>query len=245
MGNDQLKLTPSGFYGQLSGEWEKKYETRPSFRSRERILDAILGRLVRPGDRWLDAGCGTGRFSRLLVRKGAAHVQGIDGSTEMIGAALRLAAEAGLEGRAGFAWCDGLETIAYPAGAFDGILCSSVLEYVDRPDLVAAEFARLLKPGGKLVLSLPNRFAWMRLLQKGQYRLTGVCGGQPRPAYLGLVKNQYTPGLARRLIAGAGLTLERMTCGGSGLFRGWVDRLPVWGPLLFLECRKEEAGPHA
>lgn len=40
-------------------------------------------------------------------------------------------------------------------GAFDFILCTEVFEHIPRPDLAAAEFARLLSPGGRLVITAP------------------------------------------------------------------------------------------
>ena len=46
-------------------------------------------------------------------------------------------------------------SIPEPDGAFDAILCSEVLEHVPDPTKALDEFARLLKPGGKLVLTAP------------------------------------------------------------------------------------------
>ena len=50
--------------------------------------------------------------------------------------------------------CD-ISAIPEPDAAFDAILCSEVLEHVPDPTKVLDEFVRLLKPGGKLILTAP------------------------------------------------------------------------------------------
>lgn len=50
--------------------------------------------------------------------------------------------------------CD-ITTIPQPDAVFDAILCSEVLEHVPDPTKALDEFARLLKPGGKLILTAP------------------------------------------------------------------------------------------
>jgi len=57
---------------------------------------------------------------------------------------------------------DGLDTIGdlagmpFSTGSFDSIFCSQVLEHVPEPLRVLSEFARILRPGGVLVLSVPH-----------------------------------------------------------------------------------------
>jgi SAM-dependent methyltransferase len=49
-------------------------------------------------------------------------------------------------------------TLPFPAGSFDGALCSQVLEHVFTPEDFLREIGRVLRPGGRLVLTVP--FAW-------------------------------------------------------------------------------------
>jgi ubiquinone/menaquinone biosynthesis C-methylase UbiE len=81
------------YHARLALDWEERYSARRSFRARHAILAALLEEAVRPGERWLDAGCGTGHFSRQLARLGA-HVTGVDGAESMITRARSLGADA-------------------------------------------------------------------------------------------------------------------------------------------------------
>jgi 2-polyprenyl-3-methyl-5-hydroxy-6-metoxy-1,4-benzoquinol methylase len=69
------------------------------------------------------------------------------------------------------------ETLSDRAGQYDLALCSSVLEYL--PDLAVeiARLAALLRPGGRLILSLPNGRSHYRRFEALAWRLTG------RPRY--------------------------------------------------------------
>lgn len=50
---------------------------------------------------------------------------------------------------------DGIRSVQEPDGSFDAILCSELLEHLPDPTLALDEFKRLLKPGGKLILTAP------------------------------------------------------------------------------------------
>jgi SAM-dependent methyltransferase len=60
--------------------------------------------------------------------------------------------------------------VPYPDGYFDGVLLLDVLEHVPDERAVLAEIARLLRPGGRLVLSVPNRGALASLDSLNLYR---------------------------------------------------------------------------
>ncbi|WP_037354054.1 class I SAM-dependent methyltransferase [Amycolatopsis orientalis] len=94
-----------------------------------------------PPGRALDAACGTGRLTRLLAERGH-HVVAVDGSPEMLSHA-----------KADSTQVADLHELPVDDGSKDVVLCGLALSHV--PDLtpVIAEFARVLAPGGHLVLS--------------------------------------------------------------------------------------------
>ena len=114
-------------------------------------LVAAVG--VGPGDAVLDVACGTGVVARTAAtRCGTANVTASDVSAGMLDAANRFAAEAGLTG---ITWleCDAA-AMPLPDAAFDAALCQQGLQFMpDKPGAMD-EMARVLKPGGRLALSV-------------------------------------------------------------------------------------------
>jgi 2-polyprenyl-6-hydroxyphenyl methylase/3-demethylubiquinone-9 3-methyltransferase len=103
----------------------------------------------------LDVGCGGGLISEPLARLGGA-VTGIDPASENIEVARAHAEGQGLEisYRA-----ERLEDLVAAGAAFDVVVCLEVLEHVPAPQDFVGLLARVLKPGGLLVLSTINRTA--------------------------------------------------------------------------------------
>lgn len=106
------------------------------------ILDALgEGR----GREALDAACGTGRLSSLLVERGY-DVAGIDGSPEMLDLARTRFPDA--------TWREGdLHALPVEDSSADVVLTGLALAHVPSLEPVFAEFARVLRPGGHLVIS--------------------------------------------------------------------------------------------
>jgi SAM-dependent methyltransferase len=106
------------------------------------VTDCLSGR--EPGVA-LDAACGTGRFAELLARRGH-QVIGVDSSPDMLAHARRRL-PAG-EFRVGE-----LDRLPLPDDSADVIVCALALVHVPGLQPVLAEFARVLRPGGDLVIS--------------------------------------------------------------------------------------------
>ncbi|MHB1536959.1 MAG: methyltransferase domain-containing protein [Acidimicrobiales bacterium] len=103
------------------------------------------------GRRVLDAGCGVGYGAALLMDAGAATVMAVDVSHEAVALA-REVAPAGMTCEAA-----NLESLPYREASFDLVACFEVIEHVRDPDKVLDELARVLAPGGLLLISSPNR----------------------------------------------------------------------------------------
>ncbi len=124
------------------------------------ILRRLLPRL--PGPQVLNAGAGAGSLTHRLLRAGCA-VTSIDASGELC---RRLAAElAGTAAGARVLRCDVVDT-GLPDRAFDGVVCAEVLEHLADDRAALTELARVLRPGGLLLVTVPAgpfRYDWVDL----------------------------------------------------------------------------------
>lgn len=108
-------------------------------------LAELLGDVA--GRRVLDAGCGSGPIYADL-RAAGASVTGIDSSAAMLEqATLRLGADADL------AVADLGEPLPFDDDTFDDVVASQALHYLEDWSPTLAEFRRVLKPGGRLIVS--------------------------------------------------------------------------------------------
>jgi SAM-dependent methyltransferase len=67
--------------------------------------------------------------------------------------------------------CDLTASLTFDAGTFDTIILSDVLEHVPTPELLCREMARVLVPGGKLIMNVPF-FYWLHECPHDYYRYT-------------------------------------------------------------------------
>jgi ubiquinone/menaquinone biosynthesis C-methylase UbiE len=128
------------------------YDPIAAFTVRERTLKTALLRQValRPGDRVLDVGCGTGTLLLMAsARQPDARLFGIDADERMLKVAVRKAARAGrdIELRRGLA-----DRLPYDGQSFDAVLSSLFFHHLRTEQKVRAldEIYRVLRPGGKL-----------------------------------------------------------------------------------------------
>jgi methionine biosynthesis protein MetW len=124
-------------------------------------------RLVKPGSRVLDIGCGEGALLELLVRECAVDGRGLEISPEGVSACLArgLAVVQGDADR---------DLDDFPTGAFDYVVLTQTLQAVLRPRHVLRELVRI---ADRAVVSLPNFGHWrvrLELLTKGRMPVTGV-----------------------------------------------------------------------
>ncbi len=113
------------------------------------VREAALVRLVPPGLTVADVGCGTGLLTLTLAGV-ASHVIAVDESTKMVRKVrekVRRADLSNVEVRNGRA-----EALPLAEASCDALFAFHLLRHVTRPADAMAEFARVLKPGGRVVL---------------------------------------------------------------------------------------------
>lgn len=114
---------------------------------------------LTPGSAVLDAGCGSGRHLRALAKLPGLKIVGIDRNKK--DAAHALQALQGMPDALSHEYqvmSGDLAALPFDDGAFDCVICSEVLEHIADHEKAIAELVRVLKPQGKLAVSVPRYF---------------------------------------------------------------------------------------
>jgi len=145
--------------------------------SNRRFYEGALDRLLRGAPvlsgHGLDLGCGTGFSTEvLLARLPDVQWQAVDGSPDMLAIARGKPALAGLPLRAAQA-----EALPFADASFDVVFSHEVLEHVRDDQLCAQEMVRVVRPGGRILIFVPNRlypFETHGIYVRGQYRFGNI-----------------------------------------------------------------------
>jgi len=112
----------------------------------------LLLEKIDAGEHVLEVDCGTAVLARMMIDKGATVE-----ATDMSPVAVERAINKGVPAR----WVDlDSTTLPYPDASFDTVVSNSAIEHRFFHDRNLDECVRVLRPGGKLVLSLPNIAHW-------------------------------------------------------------------------------------
>ena len=154
---------------------------------------------IRKYERALDVGIGNGRLLPIYAPH-AAHITGMDISSEQLEQATQAARDLGINFDTKL--CQEASRIEIPDKSYDLIICSRVLQHVYDWRESVAEFARILKPGGDLVLLTYNRASIYGLKKYYQHKFQNPTKGRfQNPA--GLSKALKKNGLRIEYFAGA------------------------------------------
>jgi len=110
---------------------------------------------LRPSTRLLDVACGSGGPALHLVALTGCDVVGVELYEDAVAAGNKSARVAGLEMRTRFVQADASRALPFDDHSFDAILCVDSINHLPDRASVLADWARLLRPGGRLLFTDP------------------------------------------------------------------------------------------
>ena len=179
-----------------TGDYDRMARTEGLYLTGERLVQAAG---VTGSDEVLDVACGTGNATLPAAAAGA-KVTGLDLAPEMLAAAAKRAADAGLD----VDWREGdAEVLPFDDGTFDVVLSSFGAMFAPRHDVVADELARVLRPGGRLAMS-----NWAPDGTIAEFFATVMAYGPPMPDFVDPPLLWGHEVHVRELFEGTGVDLE-------------------------------------
>ncbi|MGH9189392.1 MAG: methyltransferase domain-containing protein [Acidimicrobiales bacterium] len=197
------------------------------------MLTADFGRLaLGAGHLVLDLGCGAGRHAFESARRGAAVVAvdrdaaGIKDTAAMLWA-MRAAGESPADAMGTAVNADAL-ALPFHDGTFDRVIAAEVLEHVPADGAAVAELVRVLRPGGRLAVTVPRwfpeRVCWAL---SDDYHAPAVPDGHVRV---------YRRSQLFRLLAAAGLKVGRS-------HHAHALHTPYWWLKCAVGVRRDDSWP--
>jgi ubiquinone/menaquinone biosynthesis C-methylase UbiE len=160
--NDRVDPQLAGYFGSQTRFWREVYspavrgislDHRAVVRRRAAVLDYVDDYAGGSPIRVLDVGCGAGMFMAPMLERGH-WVHGVDVTKAMTTEAARTV-KPYLGGRASLS-VGSVEALGFADGSFDVSVCIGVLQYLRSDELAVGQLARVTRPGGRVIVSLPN-----------------------------------------------------------------------------------------
>ena len=236
--------TVTAYFNRTAPTFISNYSAAPDFKERLKVWQRAIEKSITqmPGNSpCLDMGCGDGSISRQVAARGI-RVVGFDQSETMLVLARRRAVEEGVGSQTEYMLAS-LPLSEELTKAYENsaglVICSSVMEYVDDYEAVLRQFHSMLKPGGVLLLSLPNSLSLYRIFERTIRRFLAR-----QDSYLQHQRHQFDPGLVKPLLAAIGyrvveeeyfsLPLQRFS---EQFFRSYRGR---WMATMFLVTAQKD-----
>ncbi|MFD5796715.1 class I SAM-dependent methyltransferase [Streptomyces diastatochromogenes] len=135
------------FFTARAADWDSRFpDDGPAYAA------AVANLGLRPGDRVLDAGCGTGRA--LTPLRAAVGPSGVVAGIDLTPAMLRAAARAGRD-RAGRLLLADVAALPLRSASMDAVFAAGLIAHLPKPSENLRELVRVVRPGGMLALFHP------------------------------------------------------------------------------------------
>ncbi|HAM88655.1 MAG: Methyltransferase [Candidatus Falkowbacteria bacterium GW2011_GWC2_38_22] len=174
----EYKERTKQYYDSFANTWDKRFDNKSKsflyfLNKRLKMLEKYLGDY----DNLVDAGCGTGYYITNLLKNGKKGI-GFDISPKMIEQAKKIKNERYSDKDISYVVDDG-ENLKFENDTFDRAICVGYLIHLEKQQKALNEIFRILKPGGKMVGLISNRWSpWLFLnLRKKFAKDYGVIQG--------------------------------------------------------------------
>jgi SAM-dependent methyltransferase len=173
----------------------------------ERIAEVLRKHL--PCRSLLDAGCGDGRYFHVIAADPPTErLAGCDISERILATARKTAAQVGLSPELVRA---NVESLPFADESFDLVLCTQVLEHLLSPADGVRELARVLRPGGVLLLSADHAGNTVtRVLFAPRLAVVGLLGLRNRHAPVLFPEHRFETGELAGILVEAGLVVDHL-----------------------------------
>lgn len=175
MSSKDQKMQVAEYFSGKNDFWETVYKENPRkdrfihyhMRKRKEKVFEYLN-VFADGDsiKVLDVGCGTGVFLLEMISRGY-HAVGVDLSLRMVSDTKRKISA--VESKSSSALCSDVQRLPFKDSYFDAVTCVGVLEYLKADVQTLLELKRVVRPGGAIIFTLPNKFKMKNIFDPYYY----------------------------------------------------------------------------
>jgi demethylmenaquinone methyltransferase/2-methoxy-6-polyprenyl-1,4-benzoquinol methylase len=142
-----------GMFSAIAGSYDLNNRVHSLWLDQRWRRKAVRAAAIKPGDHVLDVACGTGDLTQLFARSAAAKVTGLDFTPAMLDIARIKQQRQPTDAAAKVTYLEGdAMALPFPDASFDVLSIAFGIRNVTDPAKAIAEFARVLKPGGRVVI---------------------------------------------------------------------------------------------
>jgi SAM-dependent methyltransferase len=184
---------------------------------------------LRPTDVVLDVGCGAGTNYGERLLSAVSEVHGV----ELVPAAVEAANKLGIKALVH----DLNQALPHQNDTFDVVLCFEVLEHTFDPLFVTREMYRVLKPGGKLLASVPNMGYFRDRLSYLLRAYLNTSGFDPDNVWAGAHIRFFNKRYFGKMLRAAGFTHLQFRSGGTCSIFDLLEVIYLSEPALWLRSK--------